>query len=209
MNGNECRYWVALPYFLGVLATLESIARFTYIIVCRLNDTTVFTVVGRDSLDEIYRIAVQKIPDTCSTMFCSVKLFFSPYWQLWITEESSVEVWWFVCACAHTCWWKALPVLLCTAKIILKSLPLSRKHHRASSRDKQKRKGGMQKAEVFVHKPEGAKIFLKEKPKINAMITLNCLTTHYCLSVSFIFPTLLFLKYSFNMFTKLIWNMQQ
>lgn len=44
---------VALSYFLGVLAILQSIARLKYILLCRLNDTTVFTVVGRDSLDEV------------------------------------------------------------------------------------------------------------------------------------------------------------
>lgn len=67
--------------------------------------------------------------------------------------------------CAHTCWWKALPVLLCAAKIILKSLPLSLKHLTANSRDKEKYKGGMQKAGVFMHKPEGGKNVFKRKNK--------------------------------------------
>lgn len=49
----------------------------------------------------------------------------------------------------------------------------------------------------------------KRKKKINAMITLKCLTRLYCLSVSCIFSTLLFLKNSFDMFTKFVWNLQQ
>jgi len=60
VNRSEYRYWVALSYFLDVLATLESIARLKYIIVCRLNNTILFTVAGRYSLDDIQRAAVQK-----------------------------------------------------------------------------------------------------------------------------------------------------
>jgi len=54
---------------------------------------------------------------------------------------------------------------------------------------------------------KGGKIYLKKKlffkrkkkTKTNAMITLKCIPRHY-----FYLSTLLFLKYSFNIFTKLI-----
>lgn len=98
-----------------------------YIIVHRLNDSAVFS--GKRFLWWSLESSHTKIPDTHSTMFCSVQFFFSWYWQLQIREESSVDVWW-LCACAHAsspqqCWWKTLPVLLCCKKNFQVSTTLS------------------------------------------------------------------------------------
>lgn len=180
MNGNECRYWVVLSYFLGVLATLESVARLKHIIVCRLNDTTVFAVhCGKKFPWWNLESCCTKIPDSQSTVFCSVELFF---WSLLaVTDQGRIlsgSVVVGVCMCIHILMESSTSPTLCcknNLKVSPPPPPPPPKHLRANSREMEKHKSGMQKAEVFMHKPEGKKMFLKEKQKKNVMMTLNCL----------------------------------
>lgn len=79
VNGNEFRYWVVLSD-LDVLTTWTSIARLKYIIVCRLNDSSVFS--GKRFLWWSLESSQTKTPDTHSTMFCTVGSFFSWYWAV-------------------------------------------------------------------------------------------------------------------------------